>query len=117
MEVVRSVHGVLGELLVLIYLVIALGSYVRRRQGGLPMWVVGVAHALMALQVVLGTILYIRAPEVITVWHPVIGYLALLALGLTVLFRRRLGQAESSALAALIVALLAVVNVTIAQLR
>jgi len=58
MDIVRTVHGALGESLAVIYLLIALGSYLRRRQGGLPMWVVGLAHLLIAAQVVLGTVLY-----------------------------------------------------------
>ena len=117
MDIVRTVHGALGESLAVIYLLIALGSYLRRRQGGLPMWVVGLAHLLIAAQVVLGTVLYIRAPQVISIWHPITGYLALVALGLTVVLRNRLGRANSAALTALIVMVLGIVNVLIARLR
>ncbi|MCS7050953.1 MAG: hypothetical protein NZL87_05000 [Thermomicrobium sp.] len=117
MGTIVSIHGMLGESLAVVYLVIAVGSFLRRRHGGLPMWLVGIAHALIALQVVLGTILYIRAPQVISVWHPITGYLALLALGLTVVLRNRLGRANSAALTALIVTVLVIVNVLIARLR
>jgi putative Mn2+ efflux pump MntP len=117
MGTVLTIHGALGESLALVYLLIAVGSYLRRRHGGLPMWLVGLAHLLIAVQVVLGTVLYIRAPQVISVWHPITGFLALAALGLTVVFRNRLGRANSAALTALIVAVLVVVNVLIARLR
>ncbi|MCX7622270.1 MAG: hypothetical protein RMK01_05570 [Thermomicrobium sp.] len=117
MGTISTVHGALGESLAVIYLLIAIGSFLRRKQGGLPMWMVGIAHLLIAVQVVLGTILYIRAPQVISVWHPVTGYLALAALGLTVVFRNRLGRANSAAVTALIVMVLVIVNVLIARLR
>jgi hypothetical protein len=117
MDIVRAIHGALGEGLAVVYLAIALGSYLRRRQGGLPMWLVGLAHLLIAIQVILGTALYIRAPQVISVWHPITGYLALAALGLTVVFRNRLGRANSAALTALIVMVLVIVNVLIARFR
>ncbi|MCM8745411.1 hypothetical protein NET03_02575 [Thermomicrobium sp. CFH 73360] len=117
MGTIVAIHGALGESLAIVYLLIALGSYLRRRQGGLPMWLVGIAHLLIALQVVLGTILYIRAPQVISIWHPITGYLALLALGLSVVLRNRLGRANSQALSALIVMALVIVNVLIARLR
>ncbi|WP_448575512.1 hypothetical protein [Thermomicrobium sp.] len=117
MGTIVTIHGMLGESLAVVYLLLAVGSWLRRQKNGLPMWLVGIAHALIALQVVLGTILYIRAPEVISIWHPITGYLALAALFLTVLLRNRLGRANSTALAALIVAALVVVNVLIARLR
>lgn len=117
METISTIHGALGESLAVIYLLVALGSFLRRRQGGLPMWLIGIAHLLIALQVVLGTILYIRAPQIISIWHPVTGYLALVALGLTVVLRNRLGRANSTALTALIVTVLVIINVLIARLR
>ncbi len=116
MGLIRMIHGMLGESLAVVYLLIAVGSVLLRKRDGLPMWVVGIAHLLIAIQVVLGTILYVRAPEVISIWHPITGYLALAALGLTVVFRKRLGRANSQALGALVVALLVVVNVLIARL-
>lgn len=117
METISTIHGMLGESLALVYLLVALGTYLRRRRGGLPMWLIGLAHALIALQVLLGTILYIQSPQVISIWHPITGYVALAALGLTVVFRKRLGQVNSTILTALIVAALVVVNVLIARLR
>lgn len=117
MQTLATIHGALGESLVLVYLFIAAGTYLRRRHGGLPMWLIGLAHLLIALQVILGTILYIRAPQVISVWHPITGYLALAALGLTLLLQRRLGRVNSTIVTTLIVAVLVVVNVLIARLR
>jgi heme A synthase len=84
MGTIVTIHGMLGESLAIIYLLLAVGSWLRRQKNGLPMWLVGIAHSLIALQVVLGTILYIRAPQVISIWHPITGYLALAALFLTV---------------------------------
>lgn len=117
MGTISTIHGALGESLAVIYLLVALGNFLRRRHGGLPMWLIGIAHLLIALQVVLGTILYIRAPQIISIWHPVTGYLALVTLGLTVVFRNRLGRANSTALTALIVTVLVIINVLIARLR
>lgn len=110
-------HGMLGESLALVYLVIAVASYLRRRQGGLPMWLVGIAHAVLAVQVLVGVTLYVRAPEVISVWHPVVGILALASLGLSVPLRRRLGRANATAVTALVVAVLVLVAVVIARAR
>ncbi len=117
MGTISTIHGALGESLAMIYLLVAIGNFLRRRQGGLPLWLIGIAHLLIAVQVVLGTILYIRAPQIISIWHPVTGYLALVALGLTVVFRNRLGRANSAALTALIVTFLVIINVLIARLR
>ena len=117
MSTVLTIHGMLGQALVVIYLLIALGSYVRRQQGGLPMWVLGIAHTLLVLQVILGVILYIRAPQSISWVHPLSGIVALLALGLTTPLRRRMGRGEANALSALAVVLFAAIAVGIAEMR
>jgi len=110
-------HGMLGESLALLYLLVAAGSYLRRRQDGLPIWLTGIAHTLLAVQVIIGVTLFVRAPDLITWWHPVTGLLALAALGLTVPLRPRLGRASATAVTALAVAALILIAVLIARAR
>ncbi len=112
-----AIHGMLGESLALLYLLVAAGSYLRRRRGGLPGWLTGIAHALLAAQVLIGVTLFVRAPGAITWWHPVTGLLALAALGLTVLLRPRLGRADATAVTGLVVAVLVLTAVVIARSR
>uniref|UniRef100_A0A7C2W8A2 Cytochrome b561 domain-containing protein n=2 Tax=Thermorudis TaxID=1649508 RepID=A0A7C2W8A2_9BACT len=112
-----AIHGMLGESLAVLYLLVAAGSYLRRRQGGLPAWLTGIAHAFLAIQVVIGVALFVRAPNIITWWHPVVGLLALAALGLAVPLRSRLGRANATAVTALLVAILVLIAVVIARAR
>lgn len=112
-----AVHGMLGESLALLYVLIAIGSYLRRRQGGLPAWLTGIAHALLAIQVLIGVTFFVRAPSVVTWWHPVTGVLALAALGLAIPLRPRLGRANAIAVTALVIAVLILIAVTIARAR
>ncbi len=112
-----AIHGMLGESLALLYLLVAAGSYLRRRQGGLPAWLAGIPHALLAAQVLIGVTLFVRAPNIMTWWHPFAGLLALAALGLTILLRPRLGRANATAVTALVVAVLVLTAVMIARAR
>jgi len=112
-----AIHGMLGESLALLYVLVAVGSYLRRRQGGLPAWLTGITHALLAIQVLIGVTLFVRAPGIITWWHPVTGLLALAALGLAIPLRPRLGRANATAVTALVVAILVLIAVVIARAR
>jgi uncharacterized membrane protein len=57
-----TVHGNLGEFLVVVYLAIAVLAAILANRGGLPAWVSGIAHGLLTIQVLLGVILLIRNP-------------------------------------------------------
>ena len=110
-------HGGLGELLVVVYLAIAVASLVVANRGGLPAWLTGTAHALLGVQVILGIILYIRNPDIMPWTHALFGLLTIPALALMAPMRRRYGPARGLAVSALAVAILAAVAVGIATMR
>ena len=111
------VHGGLGELIVILYLGIAIASWALARRQGLPAWLTGTAHALLGVQIVLGIILFVRNPHAVPWTHPVFGLLALLALGLMAPLRRRYSRGAAIGISSAVVGLLALVAVTIAVTR
>ncbi|HUZ00677.1 MAG TPA: hypothetical protein VMU89_10025 [Thermomicrobiaceae bacterium] len=110
-------HGGLGEALVVIYLGIAVASWILARRQGLPAWLTGTAHALLGIQIVLGIILFVRHPHAVPWTHPVFGLLAVLALGLMAPLRRRYSRGAAIGITSLVVGILALVAVTIAVTR
>ncbi|MGA7669072.1 MAG: hypothetical protein WBW04_01535 [Nitrolancea sp.] len=110
-------HGGLGELLVALYLVIAILSFVLARRNGLPAWLTGTAHALLGVQIIMGIILYIRHPHIMPVSHVIVALLTLPALGLMPVFRRRFGRPQGIGITASIVTVLAAIAVVIAKTR
>lgn len=89
----ESFHRYLGESLFVIYLFVMLVVlFVGRRDRPVPAALMGVAHALLALQVILGIILISEDADRITIIHPILGLLAILALALLPVLRSRLGQ-------------------------
>ncbi len=110
-------HGGLGELLVALYLVIAILSFVMAKRKGLPAWVTGTAHALLGVQIIMGIILYAKHPHVMPISHVIVALLTLPALGLMVPLRSRLGRARAVGVSTFVVAVLAGIAVTIAMTR
>jgi hypothetical protein len=92
-------HGRLGEGLFVIFLIVMgiawyLGRSGRTVPGALP----GIAHGLLGLQVALGLLLVMEDPDrigsdgAVPWYHPVLGISAMLAIGLTPVLKRRLGD-------------------------
>jgi len=114
---VVDAHGGLGELLVVVYLAIAILAFVLARRNGVPTWLTGTAHALLAVQIIMGIILYIEHPHVMPVSHVIVALLTIPAVGLMVPLRSRLGKPRAVGVSAFIVALLALIAVIIAKTR
>lgn len=110
-------HGGLGELLVVLYLVIGILAFVLARRNGVPTWLTGTAHALLAVQIIMGIILYIKHPHVMPVSHVIAALLTIPAVGLMVPLRPRLGRSRAVGVSAFVVALLALIAVIIAKTR
>ena len=86
-----NAHRGLGEGLFVVYLVVMVVIFVLGRRGGsTPAWLIGVSHALLAVQVALGVLLLATGPSVVW-YHPVLGIAAVLAIGLAAPLRKRLG--------------------------
>jgi hypothetical protein len=100
-----AVHGSLGEVLVLVYIAIAILAAVLANRGGLPAWVTGIAHALLTVQLILGIILFIRNPTAAPWHHILFGLLAIPALGLMFPLKKRLGATRGVVVGAVIVAI------------
>jgi hypothetical protein len=85
-----EIHRALGEFLFLIYvIVIAVVVIMDRRGKQAPPWLIGMTHGLLALQVALGVIV-IAGDRSAPWYHPVLGILAMLSIGLAPMFRQRL---------------------------
>lgn len=112
-----ELHARLGELLVVVYLGIAIAALVLARRRSLPAWVTGAAHALLAVQVITGLVLFIRFPDVMPLSHIIVGLLTVPALALIVPLRRWLGGPKALAVTALTVAILAAIATVIGVTR
>lgn len=89
-----AIHARLGEGLFLVYfIVIGVIYFLSRSNRAVPGWLAGISHGLLFLQVALGLILLMAGND--TPWyHPVLGIAAILALGLTPVFKQRLGATK-----------------------
>jgi energy-converting hydrogenase Eha subunit A len=115
-ETMVEFHRYLGEGLFLIYLiVIGIVLYMGRRNRKVPGAVIGTAHGLLAIQVAVGLILFAEEPGRIVWYHPVIGLLAMLSLGLTPVLRKRFGPQGGMAAGLGVVAALALVAMLVAM--
>jgi hypothetical protein len=101
-----TVHGSLGEFLVLVYIAIAIFAAVLANRGGLPSWVTGIAHGLLSIQVLLGIILLIRNPTAAPWHHILFGLLTIPALGLMFPLKKRLGATRGVVIGAIVVAVI-----------
>ena len=110
-------HGGLGELLVALYLVIAILSFVLAKRNGLPAWLTGTAHALLGVQLIMGIILYAKHPHIMPVSHVIAALLTIPALGLMMPLRKRLGRAQAVGISASVITVLAAIAVVIAKTR
>lgn len=89
----ESLHQGIGEGLFLVYVVVIAVVLVMGRRGRTaPPWLLGVAHGLLGLQVAVGALLFLEDPDRIPWYHPLLGLLALLSLGLAPVLRERLGR-------------------------
>ena len=101
-------HKGLGSLLFVVYLVILAAVWLLgRRNGRAPGWLVGVAHALLTIQVAMGVILLADDDYDAPWYHPALGLLALLAIGLTPVLRKRFGSLNGTLATLGVVAVLA----------
>lgn len=110
-------HGGLGELLVVVYLGMAIASLALAQRDGLPPWLTGAAHALLGVQIIMGIILFARNPDIMPWTHAAAGLLTVPALGLLVPLRNRFGRNYARAITFFVVGLLAVIAVVIAMTR
>jgi hypothetical protein len=102
-----DLHRGIGEGLFVIYLVlIAVILVLGRRGRSAPGWLIGIGHGLLAVQVALGVILLAEDPDRVVWYHPLLGILALLALGLTPMLRQRLNALNAMLATLAIVAVL-----------
>jgi heme A synthase len=111
-------HRYLGEGLFVIYVVVMITAFIIGRRGrDVPPWLTGTAHGLLGLQVALGLILLMSGGLGGVSWlHPVIGLLAIAALGLAPVFKARLRPGLDKAALFGVVAILVITAQLIAQL-
>jgi heme A synthase len=113
----ENFHRYLGEGLFVIYVIVMVVVLVMGRRGKtVPSWLSGVAHGLLALQVAIGAILLMSGGLGGVHWlHPVVGLMAILALGLAPVFKSSLRPGLDKAAVFGVVALLALTAQLIAQ--
>lgn len=116
MDFFLTFHARLGEGLFLIYL-IAMGVvlFLQSRGREVPGALVGAAHALLALQVAFGAILLTEDAGRVVWYHPVLGILAMLAVGLSPALSKRLGTGRGLAATFGIIAIIALAAMLAAQ--
>ncbi|MDI3339696.1 MAG: hypothetical protein QJR03_04110 [Sphaerobacter sp.] len=112
-----NAHGGLGELLVIVYLGIAIASWILARRQGLPAWLTGTAHALLGVQIIMGIILYIQHPDIMPWTHVLFGLLTIPAIALAIPLRKRVGRNVAVAASSALAGLCALVAVIIAMTR
>ncbi|MBX5444160.1 hypothetical protein [Sphaerobacter sp.] len=113
----NQAHGGLGELLVIVYLGIAIASWILARRQGLPPWLTGTAHALLGVQIIMGIILYVQHPNIMPWTHVLFGLLTIPALLLVIPLRQRIGRNAAIAVSSAAAGLCALVAVIIAMTR
>ncbi|ACZ37758.1 hypothetical protein [Sphaerobacter thermophilus] len=113
----NQAHGGLGELLVIVYLGIAIASWILARRQGLPPWLTGTAHALLGVQIIMGIILFVRNPNLVPWTHVLFGLLTIPAIMLVVPLRQRIGRNPAIAVSSAAAGLCALVAVIIAMTR
>lgn len=88
----ESFHKYLGESLFVIYLFVTIAVlFIGRRGRPVPGALIGIAHLLLAVQVVLGIILISEDSDRINIIHPILGLITIAALALMPMLRRRFG--------------------------
>jgi energy-converting hydrogenase Eha subunit A len=102
-----EIHRWIGEGLFLIYVIVmAIVFFLGRRGRKAPSALVGVSHGLLAIQVAIGLIMFAEEPGRVVWYHPLLGLSAILALGLTPVFRKRMGATRGLVAGLGVVALL-----------
>lgn len=113
-----SIHRGLGEGLFVVYLLAMVIAFIySRRSDGTPPWLMGIAHGLLGIQVLLGLFLLVTDGLSGVPWyHPVLGLITLAALGLAPLFRQRFMPGVDAAVLFALVAVLALATQFAARL-
>jgi len=102
-----DLHRGIGEGLFLVYVIVIVVILLMSRRGrSAPMWLVGIAHGLLALQVAVGMILLADGDYSAPWYHWVLGLSAIVALGLTPVFKERLAGVYGVVVPLALVALL-----------
>lgn len=114
----QDFHRYLGEGLFIIYVVVMIIVLVMGRRGKtIPPWLTGAAHALLAVQVAVGVIILMSDGLSGVHWtHPVVGLLAILALGMAPVFKSSFRPPLDKAAVFAVVGVLALAAMLIAQL-
>lgn len=85
-----DIHRMIGEGLFALYIIVMIVAIIfGRRAQRPPTWLVGIAHALLGIQVIFGIILLLDGLGGVPWYHPVLGLAALGVLALTPVFRSR----------------------------
>lgn len=118
MDGLSSIHRGLGEGLFVIYVLAMVVAIVYSRRGTpIPGWLIGTAHGLLGLQVVLGLLLLaVNGLAGVPWYHPVLGLITLAALGLAPLFQDRFLPGIDTAVLFALIAVLAIATQFAARL-
>ena len=111
-----SFHQYLGEGLFVIYLfVIIVVLFAGRRGRPVPAALLGVAHLLLAVQVIMGVLLISEDSGRVSIIHPILGLLTVAVLGSTPILRKRLGSRQGQLASLGIITFLILAAVTTAM--
>ncbi len=118
MDGLVSIHRGIGEGLFVVYVLAMIVAIIySRRESKPPAWLFGIAHGLLALQVLFGlTLLAFDGLAGVPWYHPVLGLITLAALGLAPLFQTRFLPGIDSAVLFALVAVLALATQFAARL-
>lgn len=110
-------HKGLGELVVIVFLGLALASIFMSGRKGLPSWLAGVGHALLGVQILMGIYLIIKYPHAVSWLHPLFALLAVVCVVAVVPLRKRFSRNAAMAMSSAGAGICAVIALAIAMAR